>query len=195
MNNRFDAEYWNTRYQSNETGWDMGHPAPALMEYILGVATKESKILIPGCGQAWEGQWLWEHGFDNIWLADAAEETKMRFMLRVPDFPEEQFIVGDFFALNQQFDFILEQTFFCALDPHLRDRYVEKMTSLLEPHGRLAGVLFNFPLTEVGPPFGGSAEEYLERFVPHFEFLHLETCRNSIKPREGRELFFQCRLA
>jgi len=63
------------------------------------------------------------------------------------------------------------------------------MHNLLKENGKLAGVLFSFPLTEQGPPFGGSVEEYQELFSEKFLFKTLESCYNSIKPRENNELF------
>jgi hypothetical protein len=41
------------------------------------------------------------------------------------------------------------------------------------------------------PPFGGSREEYRRRFSPFFNILEMETAQNSIKPREGREVFIK----
>ena len=64
------------------------------------------------------------------------------------------------------------------------------MKSLLNPKGRIIGLLFQFPLTEAGPPFGGSKEEYISLFEKDFNLKTLETAHNSIKPREGNELFF-----
>lgn len=64
------------------------------------------------------------------------------------------------------------------------------MKSLLNSNGKIAGLLFQFPLTEVGPPFGGSKDEYLQLFENDFEIKTLETAYNSIKPREEKELFF-----
>jgi thiopurine S-methyltransferase len=71
--------------------------------------------------------------------------------------------------------------------------YVEKMHELLSKDGQLAGVLFDFPLTEKGPPFGGSQQEYEKLFSEKFEIKKLERCYNSIKPREGSELFIWVR--
>ena len=88
------------------------------------------------------------------------------------------------------FDLILEQTFFCALDPNLRKSYVSKMEKMLNPNGKVSGLLFNFPLTEVGPPFGGSIEEYQKLFSGKFKIKTLEKAHNSIKPRADKELFF-----
>ena len=113
------------------------------------------------------------------------------FRKRVPGFPESQLLSEDFFKLVGQFDLILEQTFFCALPPSARPNYVEKMHELLSKDGQLAGVLFDFPLSEKGPPFGGSKEEYERLFSEKFEIKKLDRCYNSIKPREGSELFIR----
>ena len=64
------------------------------------------------------------------------------------------------------------------------------MQTLLIPNGKIAGLLFQFPLTEVGPPFGGSKEEYVALFQKDFTIKTLEPAINSIKPRLEKELFF-----
>ena len=97
---------------------------------------------------------------------------------------------NDFFELSDTFDLIIEQTFFCALNPELREKYVQKMHALLKDNGKIIGLLFQFPLTEQGPPFGGSKSEYENLFKDHFTIKKLETAYNSIKPRENNELFF-----
>ena len=88
------------------------------------------------------------------------------------------------------YDLIIEQTFFCALQPNLREKYVSKMYDLLSEKGKISGLFFNFPLTEVGPPFGGSYEEYVNLFSEKFTIKTLEPAYNSIKLRTNKELFF-----
>ncbi|MGB5498160.1 MAG: SAM-dependent methyltransferase, partial [Maribacter sp.] len=110
---------------------------------------------------------------------------------RIPHFPKDRLIHLDFFDLQESnFDLILEQTFFCALDPNLRQAYANKMKNLLREDGKLAGLFFDFPLTDKGPPFGGDINEYKELFLEHFKIKTLERAYNSIKPRNGNELFF-----
>ncbi len=41
------------------------------------------------------------------------------------------------------------------------------------------------------PPFGGNANEYRDIFKPYFEIKNLKRCYNSIKPRQGTELFIE----
>lgn len=190
MNPVFNAHYWNTRYQENRLGWDIGYPSTPLKTYIDQLVETEIRILIPGGGNSYEAEYLFEKGFTNVFVVDVAETTKENFLNRVPAFPKEQFLVQDFFDLNATFDLVLEQTFFCALHPSYRKSYAKKMNQLLNPKGKLVGLLFDFPLND-GPPFGGSKEEYEGYFKPYFQIEVLEHCYNSIPPRQGKELFFR----
>jgi len=49
--------------------------------------------------------------------------------------------------------------------------------------------LFNFPLTDQGPPFGGSLEEYTKTFSKVFDIKIIDRCYNSIPERNSKELF------
>jgi thiopurine S-methyltransferase len=191
MESKLDRDYWSKRYQTNETGWDVGTPSTPLKEYIDQLENKNIKILIPGCGNAYEAQYLFENGFKNVFVIDLAPIPLENLKKRVPDFPSNQLLEGDFFELTNQFDLILEQTLFCAIEPRLRMDYARKSSELLVEKGKLAGVLFNREF-DGGPPFGGSIEEYLGYFSVHFQNVHLEPCYNSIMPRQNSELFMIC---
>lgn len=184
-------EYWAERWEKGETQWDAGSPTAPLAEFIQTLENRELHILIPGCGSGYEAELLWSRGFNHVWVIDLAEIPLKQFKQRNPDFPQEQLICGDFFNLDKTFDLVLEQTFYCAIPPSMRDQYVAKMAEIIVPGGKLTGLLFNFPLTEEGPPFGGSEEEYRKRFAPFFELKILQPALNSIKPRLGRELWFE----
>lgn len=185
-----DHKYWTNRYINNETGWDIGGISTPLMTYMEQYTDKSITILLPGCGNAYEAIHLWRSGLINVHILDISAVPLKNFIHHYPDFPAEQVHHEDFFAHKGSYDVILEQTFFCALDPQLRPAYVEKMHELLKPGGRLAGVLFDFPL-EDGPPFGGSKREYEQLFKSYFKLNKLERCTNSIKPRQGKELFIE----
>jgi thiopurine S-methyltransferase len=186
-----NGEYWEGRYQSGQTDWDIGMPSPALTSYFEKLENKGLKILIPGAGRAHDLQWLQQNGFSNSAVLDISKTALQLASKLYPKIGAEHFIKGDFFAYNGIYDLIVEQTFFCALEPKLRPQYAEKMHSLLNPGGRLMGLLFDFPLNETGPPFGGSVEEYEKHFSPWFSIKHLERAHNSIKPRAGKELFIE----
>jgi len=184
-----DKDFWENKYLDDKTGWDIGYISTPIKEYINQLKDKDLKILIPGCGNSYEGEYLHKLDFTNVWLCDLAPSSFKNFLERVPDFPKEHLITGDFFALSDQFDLIIEQTFFCALDPKLRPAHAKKMHELLGEKGKLVGLLFDAPLNKDHPPFGGNKEEYLNYFEPYFRIRTMETAYNSIAPRNGRELF------
>ncbi len=188
--NKLNKDYWEERYVNNETGWNIGYPSTPIKAYIDQLKDKSLKILIPGAGNSYEAEYLWKLGFKNVFIVDFAKQPLTNFKNRVSDFPEDQLIHLDYFELNNSFDLILEHTFFCALNPILRAKYVDKMDQLLKPNGKLIGLFFNFELTESGPPFGGSEPEYKSLFEDKFQIKALEKSINSIKERQGKELFF-----
>lgn len=190
MKNKFDKAYWEHRYEENKTGWNIGYASPPIKKYIEQLDNKSISILIPGAGNSFEAELLWGKGFTNTFVLDIAKQPLENLRNRVKDFPDEQLLNHDFFELNSKFDLIIEQTFFCALNPDLRKQYVEKMYQLLKPNGKLVGLLFDFPLTESGPPFGGNKDEYEAIFSKYFKIKILERATNSIKERQGKELFF-----
>lgn len=187
--NKLDKDFWNNKYKNEQTGWDLGQVSPPLKTFIDGLQDKSQRILIPGAGNAYELGYLLEEGFENVTIIDIApkliEELKKRY-----DTSKATVIEGDFFAFDGTFDLILEQTFFCAIDPDLRDDYVKQMHKLLAPKGRLCGVLFDRSF-EGGPPFGGNREEYKQRFGELFNIQKLEACRNSHPARDGAEVWIE----
>ena len=186
-----NKDYWEGRYQEQRLGWDIGHVSPPLKAYIDQLANKDLKILIPGAGYGYEAIYLFENGFKNTFVLDIAGQPLEDIKNRCPDFPQSQLIEDDFFtAKPDSFDLVLEQTFFCALDPELRPKYVERMQQIIKAGGKLAGLFFDFPLTDQGPPYGGSLVEYRELFEPFFQIKILERAHNSLAPRQGNELFF-----
>ncbi len=189
MNQPFDDAYWQSRWKEGQTGWDIGYPSTPIVDYIDQLSDKQLKILIPGCGNAWEGEYLIKSGFVNTWLIDIAPAALEHLGRRFPEFPKSQLIEGDFFKHTGSYDLIIEQTFFCALDPSLRREYAEKMKALLKPGGRLVGLLFDKTLNEDHPPFGGTKAEYLDYFSDLFELHTFDPAYNSIGPRMGSELF------
>jgi len=187
--NRLDTSFWENKYKNNTIGWDIGCVSTPLKMYFEQLKNKDLSILIPGCGNGYEAEFLYNLGFKNIHIIDIAKQPLQNFSNRIPDFPKENLININFFKHRGTYDLIIEQTFFCAIDPILRNDYIEKMRQLLSPQGKLVGLLFDFPLTEQGPPFGGSKEEYTTNFSEKFRIKVLEKSYNSIESRIGKELF------
>lgn len=182
-------DYWSDKYEKEQTAWDIGHVSTPLKAYIDQLENKSLKILIPGAGNSYEAEYLFNQGFHNVFVMDVSELPLGNLKNRVPNFPQKNLLLQDFFKHTGQYDLILEQTFFCALDPKLREIYSEQMVKLLKPTGKLVGLLFNIPLFEDHPPFGGDKTEYEHLFKERFAIEVMEDAYNSIPPRQGNELF------
>ena len=186
-------DYWTKRYEDQSTGWDIGDVSEPIRCYVDQLDDKSITVLIPGAGNAYEAEYLYRAGFKNTFIVDVSELPLINFKKRVPDFPSDQIIHGDFFKLEGSFDLIIEQTFFCSFPPidNNRTNYMQKMHDLLNLNGKLVGLWFNIPFSGDldKRPFGSTKLEYEELFSTHFDLLTFEEAHNSIAPRLGQELF------
>ena len=188
--NPIDASYWEAQYQSKNIGWDLGFVSPPIKEYIDTLVNKNCSILIPGCGNTYEAEYLLEQGFTNVTVIDIAPSLVAALKEKFSSNANITILLGDFFEHQGKYDLIIEQTFFCALPPAMRQKYVCKMHELLTDKGILVGLLFNRSF-EKSPPFGGSKAEYETLFSAAFKFLKMDTCLNSVTPRLNSELFIE----
>jgi methyl halide transferase len=212
-----DKNFWDDRYLQGQTTWDLRQVSPPLQVYFDQLRQKDLSILIPGCGNSYEAEYLLKKGFSDITLLDISPILIDRLRKKFPQTqpPTEappktpadaqpqaeagtkasalQLLTADFFDHDGHYDLIIEQTFFCALDPAKRPEYVEKTAALLKPGGRLAGLLFDrdFPggAEADQPPYGGHKDDYKKLLEKRFRLKTLAPCYNSIKPRMGTELF------
>lgn len=188
MKKQLNKEFWDTMYRNHTTGWDMGGVAPPFEKFFLEQVRKNAKILIPGAGNAHEANYLLKNGFTNVSIVDISSEVCLYLAEKFKHEDRLKIYNQNFFDYSGSYDYIFEQTFFCAIERELRENYVIKMHQLLQPNGSLVGVLFNrdFPS---GPPFGGSKKEYISLLSSYFDIEKMEYCYNSHPARQGSELW------
>ena len=193
-----DAAFWAELYRTGDTGWDQGGPSPGLVDFLkndLGarraVSLRSGRVLVPGCGHGHDARALAAAGFEvtGLDVAKNAVQEATR-IAKSQGLSKILFKQADFFdlpkPLHRPYDLIFENTFFCAIDPAHRNRYVETAASLLKSGGFLLGVFYNIQ-PETGPPFGATREELLDRFSHRFTLV-LDRVPRSIPRREGKEL-------
>jgi len=193
METSLDQNFWNQRWKNQQTGWDIGYASTPIVTFMEKYPNKDARILIPGCGNAYEAAYLLENGFMNLTLIDIAPIAIQNVKEKFKNNPQINIVHGDFFEHKGEYDLLIEQTFFCALEPKLRSDYVSQASSLLADGGEIMGLLFGKEFENQGPPFGGSIDEYNLLFDKLFVIEIMEPCYNSIAPREGSELFIKLR--
>jgi hypothetical protein len=186
-----DQQFWDERYATGRTGWDIGYASTPLKTYIDQLSDRNLEILVPGAGNGHEVLYLLNKGFNNLTVIDISKAAIENISRKLPEGHPVTLIRDDYFNHHARYDLILEQTFFCALSPHLREKYVLHSHSLLNHNGCIAGVLFNIEFDREGPPFGGSQEAYRSLFQKSFTIKYCDHCYNSIPPRAGSELFIK----
>ncbi len=188
-----DKDYWDNRHKKGDTPWEIGKISPPLKAYFDQITDKNINILIPGVGDAHEAEYLVAQGFSHISICDISPTAIAKVKNQLKEYPHLLYITNDFFKIDGKYDLIVEQTFFCALDPLLRNNYVNKIFDLMSKEGTLAGVFFASHFQHEGPPFGGDINEYKSLLSIKLHIHQIQMCYNSIPPRQGNELFIICK--
>jgi len=188
---RLTPEFCEGRYQEGTARWDLGQPAPPLVHYFTQPNSPQpGKVAVLGCGQGYDAVFLAQQGFEVIGVDFAPSAIAAASQLAVAADINAQFIQRDIFDLMpefaQQFDYVVEHTCFCALEPHLRDRYVTLAHHLLKPQGQHIGLFFTHNRPG-GPPFGIQPAAIRELFSPKFDILSLKPTPHSVPARLGEE--------
>lgn len=165
-------EFWNPRYASGTTPWDLGRVPPALGRYLAAHPGRGARVLIPGCGSGYEVEAFAAAGYD-VTAIDFSPPAVARARARLPAALVERVIEGDFFAYDfsaAPFELIYERTFLCALPPELWTRIIDRAATLLADGGVLAGLYF-FGEKGDGPPFGLDPGEPEKLFSKRFTLV------------------------
>lgn len=175
--------FWERCYRNDDAFWDHGAPSPGLVHFLQTQRYRPGTVLVPGCGFGHDCRELAKHGFKvtGLDISPRAMTEARKISAGIT------YRVGDFLKPGRtRYDWVFEHTCFCAIDPALRDQYVAALRSRLKPGGRFLGVFYNIQ-PKVGPPFGTTRGELLERFGSHFRLL-MEKVPPSYPNRTGKEL-------
>jgi SAM-dependent methyltransferase len=164
-----DPRFWNERYASSRTPWDLGGVPAALMRFLAKHPGHGKRVLIPGCGSGYEVAPFAHAGY-AVTAIDFSPPAVARARARLGPTLGDHVVEGDFFShdfADAPFDLVYERTFLCALPPELWPKIIARTASLLKPGGTLAGLYF-FGEKDDGPPFGLAPGEPAKLFGPQF---------------------------
>ena len=198
IHNVSSSKFWDERYISNNTGWDIGNVTPVFKDWCDSLA-KSSKIFVPGCG----------NGYDPLYFADQGHDV---LAVDISEYPINQIkkeakkqnitikaLKCNIFDLNKnlfnQFDYVVEYTCFCAISPKKRDNYIDTMNKLLKAKGEFIALLFplNKKTDDEGPPFHVNLRKTLNQFSSKFDLIESFKHPLSIIPRQDNEIYVHLR--
>ncbi|MDG1702039.1 MAG: methyltransferase domain-containing protein [Opitutae bacterium] len=166
---------WDKAYQEGVTPWDKGCASPPLAQW-LQKHRLSGEGLVLGCGLGHDVRLL-ASCCDQVTGMDISQTAinKARKMNRLNNV---SYKVADFFNLEdfftQSFDWIVEHTFFCAINPSMRQSYVENLIKVLKPNGYFLSVFFlkdGCNSNSEGPPYKINKEAVEGYFGSHFEVI------------------------
>lgn len=188
---------WEADYERGTDGWDQGGPTPVFQRLAANGHFKPGRMIVLGAGRGHDAREFARHGHQVTAVDFAAYAVREMHRLSDPAAPINA-MQHDLFRLPReldgQFDYVLEYTCFCAIDPQRRSEYVDVVARLLKPQGTYIDLAFPLDRHDGGPPFTVSIDEVIDLFTArNFALIQRETPIDSVKPRQGLEelLIFQ----
>lgn len=191
---------WDACYRSGDMPWDKGEAAPPLLEWLDQPGHRLSgEVLVPGCGLGHDVRAIVATGqARNVYGLDLSAAA-VEWARREQPAGGESYVEADLFALppelSGRFDWVVEHTCFCAIDPVRRSDYVRAIVQALRPDGHLLAIFYlrpwdrkEVPPPGGGPPFGTSIQELDALFAGSFDLREDATPTRAYPGREGREV-------
>jgi SAM-dependent methyltransferase len=191
MGNVSSVSFWEESYRSGRTGWDLGMPTPVFRRIAEKRQFQPGKMLVICAGRGYDARLFARQGF-QVTAVDFAESAIKEMQSLLEPGLSMEVIQADLFDLpaflKEEFDYILEYTCFCAIDPQRRAEYIESVSSLLKPGGYYIALAFPIGRRSGGPPFVVTPDELIDPLNERgFKLVTREVPEDSVPGREGIE--------
>jgi len=187
-------EKWEADYQRGTDGWDLGGPTPVLKRLASSGRFPPGRMIVLGAGRGHDAREFSRQGFNVTAVDFSPYAAEQMHQLADPKAPIK-ILQQDIFTLPQEmhgsFDYVLEYTCFCAIDPKRRVEYADLVNRLLKPSGLYIDLAFPLDQRRGGPPYAVTESEIIELFLNRgFKLISREKPEDSIKPRRHAEELF-----
>ncbi len=165
---------WDNAYETGDTPWDKGRASPPLVGFLARHSVA-GRILVPGCGSGHDVRVLAAQGTEVVGMDIAPGAIRKAETFSAAD--EERYELGDFLNLEAShlaaYDWVVEHTCLCAIDPSERPAYAASVRQALKPGGQYLAVFFREVSDYIGdgPPHPISREESDALFLDDFELV------------------------
>ncbi len=188
---------WDANYEQGTDGWDLGGPTPVFQRLLRNGQLTPGRMIVLGAGRGHDAREFARHGFQVTAVDFSSRAVREMHRLASPQAPVE-ILQHDIFTLpetfDHSFDYVLEYTCYCAIDPNRRTDYADLVRRVLRPNGIYVDLAFPLDGRKSGPPFAVSTKEILDLFQARgFRLLSRERPVDSMSARRNAEelLLFQ----
>lgn len=188
------ADKWEADYLRGTDGWDLGGPNPVFSKLLANRGLPPGKMLVVCAGRGHDAREFARYGYQVTAVDFSPSAAREMGRLVDPDTPME-ILQQDLFTLPHEldgyFDYVLEYTCYCAIDPKRRAEFVDLVTRLLRPGGIYISLAFPLTKQKGGPPFAVTVSELLHLFRERgFQLIERNQPSDSVPPRRGAEELF-----
>ncbi|MBI4638676.1 MAG: methyltransferase domain-containing protein [Candidatus Rokubacteria bacterium] len=185
------AHFWEDLYARRGDGWELGRPAPPLVDWVETTPPPRGRVAVVGCGRGHDARYLARHGYAVVGFDFAPAAIGEARALARRESVDVAFEERDVFSLGGEwanaFDGVWEYTCFCAIDPRRRREYVDAIAAILRPGGWLLACFYPIRRGGGGPPFPVAKTEVRRLFVPPFRIEREGGPIRSVPRRQGQE--------
>src|SRR5438552_3769696 len=112
-------EFWEDVYARGGDGWELGRPAPPLVDVLDTMPPPRGRVAVPGCGRGHDARLLAARGYDVTGFDFAPAALSQARALAAREGVAATFDGRDVFTLGRElpnaFDGVWEYTCFCAI--------------------------------------------------------------------------------
>ncbi|WP_325893974.1 thiopurine S-methyltransferase [Grimontia sp. NTOU-MAR1] len=201
-----DQEFWHSRWAENRIGFHLSDTNPLLVKYWpLLNPKREDAVFIPMCGKSIDLSWLASKHNEvvGVELSEIAVRaffsehlytptvTSMSPTMKLYQFDELSIYAGDYFTVPlDTYSLIYDRAALIAMPDSMRQKYVERLLSLLKPGGKILLVTLHYPQEQMdGPPFSVDGDE-VRRLFDGYKITHLNRDEDSDRPPKGKAADF-----
>jgi len=194
INDINSPDKWDADYQRGTDGWDLGGATPIFKRLASSNRFKPGRMIVLGAGRGHDAREFSRHGFEVTTVDFSSDAVAHMHQLTDPNAPIT-ILQHDIFTLphdlDGSFDYLLEYTCFCAIDPKRRAEYADVVQRLLKPNGMYIDLAFPLDDRAGGPPFAVTESEIFNLFESRgFKLIAREQPEDSVKPRSHAEELF-----
>ncbi|MGH7332477.1 MAG: methyltransferase domain-containing protein [Candidatus Rokuibacteriota bacterium] len=184
-------DFWQDLYERRGDGWELGRPAPPLVNFIETTPPPRGRVAVLGCGRGHDARYLARHGYETVGFDFSAAALHEARALAEREGVTVTFAQHDILALGRDrgatFDGVWEYTCFCAIDPRRRPEYVATLNAILKPGGWLLACFYPIRRGGAGPPFSVARTEVRRLLRSSFRIERAFAPPSSVPRRQGQE--------